>query len=181
VDIRFVLSNKTKTDMNKNILVTTDFSISSLNLLKYVLENKLGNQKHNIVLVYGYSTSDSITDMLFFSKSKVIDALYNEAFEEGLSVLKNKFNSKIHIIRKDIFTGYNRGAFETFLQSNKIDFAFISGRFVSNKNQKNSFDLRPFIKNSTIDYEEISLYSEAFIPEKGELAELFQSSFATSN
>lgn len=167
--------------MNKNILVTTDFSISSLNLLKYVLENKLGNEKHNIILVHGYSTSDSITDMLFFSKSKIIDSLNNAAFEEGLSVLKNKFNSKIHIIRKDIFTGYNKGAFDTFLRSNRIDFAFLGSGFSFKKTNKSSFDLTPFIRNSEIGYEEISLYTETFIPEKGELAELFQNSYAASN
>lgn len=167
--------------MNKNILITTDFSISSLNLLKYVLENKLGNEKHNIVLVHGYSTSDSITDMLFFSKSKVIDLLNNSAFEEGLSVLKNKFSSKIHIIRKDIFTGYNQGAFESFLLSNKIDFAFVSGNHTFSKNHKNSFDVTPFIKKSDLGHEDISFYTETFIPEKGELAELFQNNFVTSN
>lgn len=167
--------------MNKNILVTTDFSISSLNLLKYVLENKLGDEKHNIVLVHGYSTSDSITDMLFFSKSKVINSLSNEAFEEGLSVLKNKFNSKIHIIRKDIFTGYNKGAFETFLKSNKIDFAFVCNNYAFDKSNKNSFDMIPFIKNSEVGYDEISLYTETYIPEKGELAELFHNNYATSN
>jgi hypothetical protein len=169
------------TDMNKNILITTDFSISSLNFLKYVLENKLGNEKHNIVLVHGYSTNDSITDLLFFSKSKVIETLNNEAFEEGLSVLKNKYNSKIHIIRKDIFTGYNQGAFDSFMRSNKIDFAFINSNENADYPNRNSFDIKPLIKKSDIHHEEISLYTETFVPERGELAELFQNSFASNN
>lgn len=54
---------------NKNILIPIDFTIESLNTLKFALEENK-NEQLTVVLMYATHLSDSITELLFIHNTK---------------------------------------------------------------------------------------------------------------
>ena len=75
----------------KTVLIPTDFSIESLNTVKGALKQCEG-ENTNLILVYGVYLSDSITDLLFFSKPKYLSTLQSEKFTQACEILKNKYD-----------------------------------------------------------------------------------------
>ncbi|NBA88721.1 hypothetical protein GVN16_23305 [Emticicia sp. CRIBPO] len=159
--------------MIKNILIPTDFTVESLNLVKSFLRQKKDDFTCNIILLHGTSMSDSITDLLFFSKSRFIDSLSNKAFDEACDIIRNKYDSQVNIIKKDIFTGKTQAAFDHFIVANKIVEAYIPAEYVSSKVNQNGIDIIPFIKKSSLNVREVKWRSAEAVPEKGKLAEVF--------
>ena len=58
--------------MSKTILIATDYSLESLNILKSITgKNALqDNTQYNILFVSGYEMGDSIRDLLFTNKTQ---------------------------------------------------------------------------------------------------------------
>ncbi|MFN3752723.1 hypothetical protein [Flavobacterium sp.] len=158
--------------MRKTILIPTDFTVNSLNVLKSILVNNQGKQTFDIILVHGISLSDSIRDLLFYSKTKQIESLTNPEFEEACEVIKNKFDSQISSLRIDLFTGYNLSAFENYLEGNKVAQIFTSEN-KSVLSNKNSFDLSRFIDKCSVQVTKIDSGFNTIIPEKGKITEVF--------
>jgi hypothetical protein len=100
-------------------LIPTDFSVNSLHLVKQALENRKDEQT-DILLLYAHQLTDSITDLLFFSKTRTLRSLTNPDFEEACSMLKNKYEGTLNSIRTDLFMGFNQQAFNSYLESNKV-------------------------------------------------------------
>jgi hypothetical protein len=155
----------------RTILIPTDFSIESLNTVKGALKHHEG-ENINLILVYGVYLSDSITDLLFFSKPKYLSTLQSEKFTQACEILKNKYDSQIHSLTVDLFTGYNQQAFENFLAGHSVDELFIprSYRF---KAGKRGFNLVPYFRKSSLPLTEIEWRESNLAPEKDRLAELF--------
>lgn len=166
--------------MTKKIIIPTDFSIDSLNIIKSVIGRSDPSISYDIILLHGVHLSDSISELLFFSKENCIASLSNEEFNEACLVIKNKYDSQIRSIRKDIFTGSNQAAFENYLDANKVEIAFIPSHPVYQFNDKRSFDLIPYMVKSSLPVEEVTFASERSIPEKGSLVEVFFNRIAAS-
>ena len=158
--------------MKKTILIPTDFTVNSLNVLKTILIQNEAKQAYNVILLHGMSLSDSIRDLLFFSKSKQIDSLTNPEFEEAYEVIRNKFDSQISSLRIDLFTGYNLSAFNNYLEGNKVEQIFISDKKPVLTN-KNSFDLSRFIEKCQVEVTKVDFATNTTVPEKGKIAEVF--------
>ncbi|MCL9805959.1 hypothetical protein NAT51_10520 [Flavobacterium amniphilum] len=158
--------------MRKTIVIPTDFTVNSLNTLKAVLSNNTSGTSLDIILLHGMNLSDSIRDLLFFSKMKHIDALSNTEFEEACEVLCNKFDSHINSLKTDLFTGFNQSAFNSYLESNRIEKIYISDS-KQNLSNKNSFDLSVFIKKSVVEVITINSDTAIPVPEKGKITEVF--------
>lgn len=110
--------------MKDSILIPTDFSVSSLNLVKQVLLEHPEDEL-NILLTFECQLTDSITDLLFLSKQSIIDSHSNEDFQDGLHILKNRFGSKIRTFRIEPFFGFNSRAFRAFVQANNVVHAYL--------------------------------------------------------
>jgi hypothetical protein len=164
--------------MRKTILFPTDFSLESLNFIKSVLLSKETGQEFDIVLVHGIESGDSIVDLLFFSKDKVLSELMSPEFTEACNIIKSRFESKLRFIRKEIFTGSTRISFQNFLDSNGISEAFIPVNYDFKKVNKKSFDILPFIKGSRVTVNSVEWNSGLAIPERGKPAEVFVNSMA---
>jgi len=106
------------TAMN-TILIPTDFSINSLHLVKQALERRQGEQT-DILLLYAHQLTDSITDLLFFSKTRTLRGLSNADFDEACSMLKNRYDGSLNSMRTDLFMGFTQQAFNRYLDSNKV-------------------------------------------------------------
>ncbi|WP_291113798.1 hypothetical protein [Flavobacterium sp. UBA6135] len=159
--------------MKKTILLQTDFTIESLNVLKTALAQSNHDDVFDIILLHGVHLSDSIRDLLFFSKQKIINQLVSEEFEQACFVIKNKYASKINSIRKDIFTGFTQSAFNSYTDANQIDAIYLPANFQWNFNKQKSFDLIPFMNKSKLPIQQIGWQTATNIPEKGKVAELF--------
>lgn len=105
--------------MKETILIPTDFTIASLNLLKQALSDKADN-KRNYIIVFEHNLSDSITDLLFLSKASLIDSCSNETFNEGLEILKNRYSDSIDTLRIEPFYGFTKSAFRNFIAANQV-------------------------------------------------------------
>ncbi|MGC4040860.1 MAG: hypothetical protein QM710_08810 [Flavobacterium sp.] len=158
--------------MKKTIVIPTDFTVQSLNVLKTVLNQNESKQQYNIILLHGFSQNDSIRDLLFFSKTQQIAALMNTEFEEAYEVIRNKFDSQVGSIKIDLFTGYNLSAFNTYLEANGVNEIFTSER-KQHPAHKNSFDLSRFIAKSQVNATIIETVSKTSAPERGKIAEVF--------
>ncbi len=159
--------------MRKNILIPTDFTVESLHVVKSFLQQAKADSRYNIILLFGVHLNDSITDLLFFSKSRMIDNLSDENFNDACDIIKNKYASQLNVIRKDIFTGGGQAAFDHYLEANRIDEAYIPGNYSLSLKKKGSFDTIPFIKASHLNIKEINWKKSEALPEKGKLAEVF--------
>lgn len=158
--------------MRKKILIPTDFTVQSLNILKSILSANNSGQIYDIVLLHGLSLTDSIRDLLFYSKHKQIEKLITPEFKEAYEIIRNKFDSQVGSLKIDLFTGYNLSAFSNYLEANKIDQIFISHKRQEFTN-RNSFDLSPFINKCKIQVTTIESAGEILIPEKGKVTEVF--------
>ncbi|MGS2763206.1 hypothetical protein [Sinomicrobium sp. M5D2P9] len=155
----------------KNILVPTDFTVDSLILLKKAIENE--NEKLNFILVYGKSLPNSISELVFFSKGKLISSLESKSFIEAKGILKNRYFSRINTLRTDIFYGRNQNAFENFLQGNNINKAYIPEDSKSlHPSLKKGFDLLPYLKKSGLELTEVSYSNHTPITVEETLAKL---------
>ena len=157
--------------MKKTVLIPTDFTIQSLNILKTFLSQNPNNQ-YNIVLVHGLNIGDSIRDLLFFSKNKQIQELSNDAFIEAFEVIKNKFDSQINSLKIDFFTGSNQAAFNNFIEGNQIN-QIIDSNYKLIFSTRKSFDFTRYFNKVKVEITTIETTNHVNIPEKGNLAEVF--------
>lgn len=141
--------------MQEAILIQTDFRVESLILIKTAILNN-PKTKLDIVLVHGICITDSITELLFFSKQKILAKISNEAFDKGLNDIRMNFAGNINTIRVELFTGFNQAAFNNFLSANKINQIFYSTKYIFRSNYKYSKDLSPFISKSIQEKVEVS-------------------------
>jgi hypothetical protein len=158
-------------DMARTILIPTDFSISSLNLVRYAIERN-PDDTLNIVFVTGISLSESITDLLFFSKKEIIENLENNDFREACQIIRNRYQSVISSMRTALFTGFTQAAFSNFLEGNQIDEIYLPQN--NNLEYKGrTFNPVPFMERSNLPKRSIRLDEKAGVSAKNTLAELF--------
>lgn len=161
--------------MYKTILIPTDFTVESLNLVKQSLIDHQ-DEKINIILVHCVNMSNTITDLLFFSKNKIIEKLSQESFQEGCSILINRFSDNINSFRKELFSGYNQSAFNNFIEANQIDKIYIPEEYEFKFNNEISENIMPYIKKTNL--KKVSVNWESLKPSSdsntGGLAQLFQ-------
>ena len=174
------LNRKTKNAMEKTVLVPTDFSIASLSIVKSYVSAQPAGTKLNIILLHGLHQTDSITSLLFYSKSKMLQELVSKEFDEACHVLRNKFASQINSMRKDVFTGFTQAAFNQYAEAKKIDEVCLPVLYNPKFKNSNSFDLLPYIKASNLVVETIGSEVDVPMPEKGKVAELFFSRVSVS-
>ncbi|MDF2551676.1 MAG: hypothetical protein K0R77_951 [Chryseobacterium sp.] len=162
--------------MIKTILIATDYSLESLNILKKVLKEKNSQKedtKYNILLVSGYDLGDSIRDLLFNTKGTIFNKIRSKEFCDAYSIIKNKYPHLVNKIVCDVFSGSFQRAFNNYLKAENIEEAYYTSS-LKDKNSKGKFDLAPYIKKAKdIKAREIALDAPEFMPERGRLAEVF--------
>ncbi|WP_419494372.1 hypothetical protein [Chryseobacterium bernardetii] len=161
--------------MAKTILIATDYSLESLNILKKVLREKDASEdqnQYNILLVSGYDSGDSIRDLLFNTKTTVFNKIRPAEFCDGYEIIKNKYPHLVNKIICDIFTGSFQRTFNQYVEANNIEEAYYSTTIKSKG--KGKFDLVPYIKKcKALHSGEITLEIKEKLPERGRLAEIF--------
>jgi len=162
----------------KNLLIPTDFTIESLNVVKFVLNNRLDDRRFRVVLLHGVKMADAITDLLFFSKAKEFAALSNSDFEEACNVIKNKYASALAGLHTDLLVGDAQLLFDRYLRVHEIDEIFVPQHYKLRLPNRKSIDLMPFIRRCTKPVHQVEWDREIIMPEKGRLAEIFYNGVA---
>jgi hypothetical protein len=161
--------------MTKTILIATDYSLESLNILKEVLKEKNASEDQNqytIFLVSGYEMGDSIRDLLFNTKSTIFNKIKPQEFNDAYEIIKNKYPHLIEKVVCDVFTGSFQRTFDNYIKAEHIEEAYYSSSIKSKGRGK--FDLIPYIKKSkNLQSEEITIEIHERLPERGRLAEIF--------
>jgi hypothetical protein len=161
--------------MTKTILIATDYSLESLNILKEVLKEKNASEDQNqytIFLVSGYEMGDSIRDLLFNTKSTIFNKIKPQEFNDAYEIIKNKYPHLIEKLVCDVFTGSFQRTFDNYIKAEHIEEAYYSSSIKSKG--KGKFDLIPYIKKSkNLQSEEITIEIHERLPERGRLAEIF--------
>lgn len=158
--------------MEKTILIPTDFTIESLHLVKQLMQAD-DTSRYKILFLHGIFRSDSITDLLFYSESKVIRSLVTKDFSEACTILKNKYGSRIVSDRIVLFSGTTQSAFQNFLEANSVDEIRVPKTYTFKNTGKQSFDPMSYIRNSGFPIIEVAWKQYENVPEKNLLAELF--------
>ena len=128
----------------KTILIPTDFSVQSLDLIKNAILN-FPNQKVNIVLALGKKSMVSDFEPMIF-----LGLRNSETIERTFVSKKNKLHlehkNQISRIQIEVFTGTNKYAFDNFLVANNITDALLPMAPFRNFNAKNYFCLSHLIQ-----------------------------------
>lgn len=162
--------------MTKTILIATDFSLESLDILKKVLKKKHDQNdenNYNILFVTGYDMGDSIRDLLFSTKSSIFNKIRPTEFCDAYSIINNKYPNLINKVTCDIFTGSFQRTFNNYLEAANVDEAY----YASSKSRslsKNQFDITNYLKkNKIVEAQEVTIKTPEYVPERGRLAEIF--------
>ncbi len=166
--------------MNKRIIIPTDFTVESLNIVKLMLNEEKDKNKLDIILLHGISLTESITDLLYFSKANTVRSLSNASFDEGCAIIKNKYESRINSIRVDLFFGTNQNAFNNYVEGLRVEKAFLPIKYKFQFSNDKSFNLFDFIYNSPLEINKFDWISEHGISPKGELSNVFFNSISRS-
>lgn len=105
--------------MLKTILIPTDFTVESLNILHQVVEENAIFDL-SVILLHGHLLNDSITDLLFYSDDSVIKPLLTPEFSEALLVIKERYQ-KIKYLSIDVTHSIHQQPFNRFLKTKKVD------------------------------------------------------------
>ncbi|MDP9958838.1 hypothetical protein [Chryseobacterium lathyri] len=161
--------------MTKTILIATDYSLESLNILKKVLKEKEASEdqnQYNILLVSGYDGGDSIRDLLFNTKSTIFNKIRPQEFCDAYGIIRNKYPHLVNKITCDIFTGSFQRTFNNYVKAENIEEAYYSPAIKSKGRGK--FDITSYIKKCrTLQVREIKVEIAEWLPERGRLAEIF--------
>lgn len=142
--------------MKRTILIPTDFSMESLNLVKHTLSNA-EDDKFHFVLTHCRFLSDCPIDLLYFSKTELLQSLKTPEFKRACKALRQSYSADKVLIKTELFTGLNQAAFNAFIDGNQIDEAVIPKRYNPRLNRQTSFNPIPFIRKSRLKITEVSL------------------------
>lgn len=159
---------------SKKIVVPNDFSIKPLILLKKILENN-PEQNFDIMLLHGIYPPDCISDLLFYSKIRVIKEMENEEFVRACNLFKNSFRSRITAMYADVITSVRKDALDAFLEVNEIEEIYLPEGLEFTFRNNQSFNLIPLLEKAAIPVKIVAFESvpQVATSTPGELSGLF--------
>jgi hypothetical protein len=131
----------------KRVLIPTDFTVESLQLIEYAILN-FPKTKLEIVLVYGFKMPDTRWGLTHFSAIREVNKLTTETYAKAKNVFVREHSDAIDDLRFELFTGLNSFAFQNFSEQWGVKDAIVPrGKFL-NFNGSQCFDPTRFIKKN---------------------------------
>lgn len=140
--------------MPSKVLIPVDFNVESLVTLKVVLE-QTSTTGLGVVLMYARHTDDSITDLLFYSPSRIIKLEAPTEFMDALAIIRNRYESTLDNVSIRLFHGQTVAAFRAFAEANRIA-EIVLPKTYGFKPADNGFDPIPLIRKSGLPQREVS-------------------------
>ena len=107
----------------KNILVPTDFSVQSLQLVHEIVKRH-PQQKVSICLVHMVHIPTDITDLLFVKRHRLYDYVPAK-FSQAIEMLKNKYASRIAGMALEFYYGSTATVLNSIIENRKIEEVFV--------------------------------------------------------
>jgi len=131
----------------KNILIPTDFSEESLNVLDDYLVSS-DDDKINVLFFHAIKLSDSITDLLLLSRrTKEIEKI-PQSFRNYCVCIQEEF-SKVDTVKFQYFYGHTMAIFRNFMEANAIDLIVYDPLITLAKVSRSSINPYEIIDKST--------------------------------
>lgn len=130
--------------MCKRVLIPTDFSGHSLMLIQTAIDEH-PNESLDIILAFGFKLALSTSDLLFYSRSKMMKSLIPAAFQEAVQATRKESKTRINSIQIEPFYGTTDRAIGSFLEGNRIDEIYIYKNYQSHYGHTGGFDITPLI------------------------------------
>lgn len=161
----------------KKILVPTDFSIGSLNVIHSIAARF--EEPVEVVLFHAVYLSNNISDLLFMTK-KISQTYITKDYTEACEILRNKYSSRIQSLKTTFFYGSSSMAFNNFVEANDPDYIAINGQHTYKETYKHSIDPMPLVRRAKVEL--LSLNVETVAParkisEQETLSELLLSTY----
>lgn len=129
----------------KRILIPNDFSVKSLSLVKEVVE-QMPHQSLEIIMLHGMFLPNSISDLLFYSKGRMIREMESEEFLKAHALISSKFKSQIVSMATDFIYFNDKKNMQKYLDSNRIDEVYIPADIRLDASvHRRSFDIIPYL------------------------------------
>jgi hypothetical protein len=134
------------TSVMKHILIPTDFTLGSLNVLRFGAD--AFDEELNITLLHFMEMPDSITDLLMLPRDTSVFNIISPEFREGVSLILNRYGSQIKRIRNDFFVGDGRRQFKNYLEHHKVDTIVFPENYALKMPSKRSYNPERLIWNT---------------------------------
>lgn len=119
-----------KFQVMRNVLIPTDFTVQSLDLVVAAAQKYEGEQL-NITLMHALAMPDSIMDLILLSRNNDRYKLITKEFESACTILKNRYASVIHRISVRFMHGSTKAVFSNFVEASQaslfiypVDYSF---------------------------------------------------------
>lgn len=129
----------------KKILVPTDFSIGSLNVIHSIVSRF--DEPVEIVLFHAVYVSNNISDLLFMTR-KITQTYLTKDYTEACEILRNKYSSRVKSLKTEFFYGSSSMAFNNFVEANNADYIAINAQHKYKETYKHSIDPMPLVKKA---------------------------------
>jgi len=131
----------------RRILIPTDFTINSLQLVEYAILN-FPDTKLDIVLIAGYRLPDTRWGVTHFHEREKIREQVSGKFKEAKRRIVLEHKNAIETISFELFTGVNSFAFQNFLEQINVDDAVVPSKKALFCPNSKWFDTTDFIKSN---------------------------------
>lgn len=168
--------------MTKTILIPTDFSIRLLKLVFRAIENN-PNTKIDFILVHRANLSDSIFDLLFYSRKKILQSLENSEFRESCQIILSRYKTNIESFRVELFSGFNGNALQNLIEANQVDEVYRPLHYEMQLKDTRSLDIIPLLSKTKAKLVDIDMKSASrtITSEVEDLSDLFFQPMAKQN
>jgi len=157
----------------KKILIPTDFSVESLQLVEYAILN-YPDTKLDVVLIAGYKLPDTRWGITHFNEREQIRKQLSGKFNEAKRRIVLEHKNNIETVSFEMFTGVNSFAFQNFLEQIKATNAIVPKEKTLQCPNNKWFDATSLIKKNVAKVIEVPVeISEEVSQRKFSLVSLF--------
>lgn len=136
-----------KLEKMKKVLIPTDFSVDSLQLIEYAILNN-PNSKLHIILVAGHKLPNTRWAITYFCEKEELYKHFTDDFITAKRSLMLEHQKSIETIRFKLYTGKNSFAFQNFLDQIEADNTIVPKSKCLHCTSKKWFDTTKFLRKN---------------------------------
>jgi len=149
----------------RKILIPTDFTVESLQLIEYAFIN-FPNTKLDIILIAGFKLPDTRWAITHFNEKSQIRKQLSEEFYKAKRLLVREHKEAIKDITFELFSGVNSFAFQNFLEQLHVEDAIVPKDNSMHCLSKKWFDTTNFIKKNVKNVIEVPVELTEEVPQR---------------
>jgi hypothetical protein len=149
----------------KKILIPTDFTVESLELVEYAILN-YPDTKLNITLVAGFRLPEERWAIAHFSPSEQVHKQLSDQFIAAKRRLLLEHSNNIYMLSFELFTGINSYAFQNFLEQHDFQCAIVPNGEILHYQSNRWFDITGFVRKNVKEVVEVPIFRTEQQPQR---------------